>query len=41
MPLSESSFIGIDVRFIQEDFINSGDLDLDGDVVSLIFGLSF
>lgn len=41
MPVSENSFIGIDVRFIQEDFAQAGDLDLDGDVVSLIFGLSF
>jgi hypothetical protein len=40
-PLSEHTFIGLDVRFIQEEFIQAGDLDLDGDVVSLIFGLSF
>ncbi len=40
-PLSDSTFIGLDVRFIQEEWLNEGDLDLDGDTVSLVLGLNF
>ncbi len=40
MPLTETSFIGVDVRFIQEDFLQGDALDLDGDVVSLVLGLT-
>lgn len=39
MPISERAYIGVDVRFIQEDFIQGGDLNMDGDVVSLVLGV--
>jgi len=39
MPISKRAFIGLDVRFIQEDFIQSGHLNMDGDVVSLTLGM--
>jgi len=39
MPVSERAFIGLDVRYIQEDFIQGGNLSMNGDVVSLVFGV--
>jgi len=41
MPLSHNTFIGLDVRLHQEDFIQGEELDLDGDTVSLVLGMSF
>ena len=41
MPLSDHTFVGLDVRFLQEDFMQGGELDLDGDTVSLVLGVSF
>lgn len=40
MPLSEHSFIGLDLRFIQEEFLRDGDLNMDSHVISLVFGIS-
>ncbi len=39
MPISERAFLGLDVRFVQEDFIQGGELNMDGDVVSLTLGV--
>jgi hypothetical protein len=39
MPVSKRSFIGIDVRYVQENFIHEGDLSMNGDIVSLTFGI--
>jgi hypothetical protein len=39
--LSQSAFVGLDVRFIQEDWVDNGGYDLDGDVVSLVLGIRF
>jgi hypothetical protein len=40
MLVSDSAFIGIDVRFIEEDWIKDGRYDLDGDVVSFVLGFN-
>lgn len=40
MTISRTAFIGLDVRFIQEDFNQKGSLNMDGNVVSFVFGWS-
>ncbi len=40
MKINTHAFVGIDARFIQEEWINEGEYDLDGDVVSLVLGFS-
>jgi len=39
MNLSDHAYIGLDVRYSQEDFIQGGNLNMDGDVVSLTLGV--
>lgn len=41
MPLSESTFVGLDMRFIQEELLHEGDLNMDSHVIALTFGISF
>lgn len=41
MPIADNAFVGADLRFIQEDFIQNGELDMDGHVISVVFGISF
>lgn len=38
MPISKHAYIGVDLRFIQEDFLNKGHLNMDGDVISFVLG---
>ncbi len=41
MKVSTNAFIGVDVRFIEEEWLGEGKYDLDGDVVSFVLGFNF
>ena len=41
MMIDEHAFIGFDVRFIEEEWLDDDGYDIDGDVVSLVLGLSY
>ncbi|MFT4709298.1 MAG: hypothetical protein ACJAZ8_000874 [Planctomycetota bacterium] len=41
LMIDEHAFVGFDVRFIEEEWLNDDGYDLDGDVVSLVFGMSY
>ena len=41
MMIDQHAFIGIDLRFIEEEWIDDDGYDVDGDVVSLVLGMSY
>ena len=38
--ISERAFVGLDLRFVQEEFLHNGDLNMDGHVLALVLGVS-
>ena len=41
MKIDQHAFVGVDLRFLQEEWLDDGGYDLDGNVVSLVLGMSY